>query len=403
MSSEIFVAGTTYDNVYFLFVDAAGYSSIVSHNPRDRAAHAFDLLRKRVVARVNKLAVEHRCARTSLWSWRGDGGFLVIHDENESIARDVALEAGTSILALDLPHLQEELRPTDLRGELHIRVAIHKGPVQYSVENDTGAIHSSDINFAAHLEEATPRDCLAISEDVHRVSGRFADLFEPVGIHENENVYLMQLSGAAGDAKRTWLRSSGLAGGVPVHAYCQRPSQHEKARLVEVASHDVVDLGTALNTCAGYLLTTERPALYREAVLAFLGRGGTYRCVLLDPGSETTRIYSRLRQEDLSAKINGSLAKFARFKERHGEAASALHVYLTREFPGMAALCVDRLSPQALILYSPYLLSAQPSSPHLERADMPHYLATTASGELFTRLNDVIANAAADDALERIL
>ncbi len=403
MSSALFRAGTTYDNVYFLFADASGYSSIVSLNPRDRATHAFEQLRSRLVTRVNKLAAEHSCARTALWSWRGDGGLLVIHDENESIARDVALEAGRCMLTLDLCQLREELRQAELEGELHIRMAIHKGVIRYSNESDPGSIHSPDINFAAHLEEATPRDCLAISEDVYRVSGRYADLFEPVGGHENRNVYLMQPGGEAGDGRCAWLRIAGLVGGVPVHAYPERPSQHEKARLIETASSEVLDLGAALNTCAGYLVTTERPALYRNAVLAFLQRGGTYRCVLLDPSSEEAGVYSKLRREDLSEKIRQVMANFARFKERHGHAADGLHVYYTNEFPGLHALCIDLHSPHALILYSPYLFGTQASTPKVERGDMPHYLATTDSGQLFTTLKDVVGSAARDEALRRVL
>ena len=44
-----------------------------------------------------------------MWAWRGDGGFLAIHDSNESTARDVALEAGRSMLTRDLPGLRDEL------------------------------------------------------------------------------------------------------------------------------------------------------------------------------------------------------------------------------------------------------------------------------------------------------
>ena len=104
MSSDMFCAGRTYDNVYFLFADA------------------FDLLRDRLIARVRTLAVERRCARATVWGWRGDGGFLAIHDDNESAARDVALEAGQSMLTLELPNLREELGQTGLKGDLHIRM-----------------------------------------------------------------------------------------------------------------------------------------------------------------------------------------------------------------------------------------------------------------------------------------
>lgn len=403
MSTKIFEAGRTYDNVYFLFADASGYSTIVNSNPRDRAAHVFDLLRNTIVTRVTKLAAEHRCARTALWSWRGDGGFLVIHDEEESVALDVALAAGRAVLTFDLPYLREELKRSHLRGELHIRLAIHKGPIRCSLENDSGIIHSPDINFAAHLEEATPRDCLSISEDVRRISGHLADLFEPVGAHEGRNVYLMTLGGAAGTGKRAWLRKAGLAGGSRVHAYAKRPSQLEKARLVGIAADDVLDFGTALNTCVGYLLTTERPALYRDAVLDFLRSGGSYRCVLLNPAGEAATLYSALCQEDLAAKIQGSLARFRRFKELHGDHARGLHVYQTDTFPGMAALCIDLHSPDAVILYSPYLFSGQASRLGIERGDMPHYLATIESGATFAQLRDVIGSVVSPDRLTRVL
>jgi len=76
MSSEVFCPGRTYDNVYFLFAHAAGYSSIVAFNPRDHAAHAFDLLRDRLITRVRRLAAERRCARAAVWGWHGP---LFIH------------------------------------------------------------------------------------------------------------------------------------------------------------------------------------------------------------------------------------------------------------------------------------------------------------------------------------
>lgn len=71
MSSEAFRAGHTYDNVYFLFADASGYSSAVASTPLDHAAHAFNLLRDRLIALVRTLASERGCARTAVWGWRG--------------------------------------------------------------------------------------------------------------------------------------------------------------------------------------------------------------------------------------------------------------------------------------------------------------------------------------------
>lgn len=398
-----FRPGHTYDNVYLLVVDASGYSSVVRHNPLDRAAHAFDLLRERTVARVGELAEERGCARAELWSWRGDGGMLAVHDESESVARDVALDAARDVLRVDLPAVREELSHTELRGELRLRVAVHKGTIRYAEDGRTGAIHSPVINLAAHLEELTPPDCLAVSEAVYEVAGPHAEHFEPVGVHERSHVYLMTPSGSAQDARRAWLAKAGLAGSTAVFAQPQRPSQSEKVRLVRAARADILDAGTALRTSSGYLTTTGRPAHYRDAVLEFLACGGTYRCVLLDPDCEATATLAEYRGENLPEKIRNSVVAFGHFKERHGAAAENLHVYQTRAFPGFAAIAVDLNSPDAMVLYSPYLMSMKIPGIHVEHGDSPHYLATTASGRLLPDIVAMLQVAVAPETLERVL
>jgi class 3 adenylate cyclase len=403
MADGTFQAGHTYDNVYLIVVDASGYSSIVAHNPLDRAAHAFDLLRERAVARVAKVSGKLRCARAELWSWRGDGGILAVHDENESVARDVALTAARDILRVDLRQVREGLARTELKGELRLRVAVHKGTIRYGADGQTGAIHSPVINLAAHLEELTPPDCLAISEAVHQVAGPHADAFELVGDHESSNVYLMTPSGSARDARRAWLAKVGLAYSTPVFAQPQRPSQAEKSRLVRAARGDVVDLGTALRTCSTAMTTTERPARFRDAVLDLLARGGTYRAVLLDPTCEAAATMSRYRNENLAEKIRSSIVAFGRFKERHGKVTDGLHVYQSRAFPGFAAIAVDLGSPDAMILYSPYLMSTKIPDLHIEHGDSPHYLATTSAGPLRTGLAAMLAATLDNGALERVL
>lgn len=396
-----FLAGHTYDNVYLIVVDASGYSSIVRHNPLDRAAHAFDQLRERSVGRVLKVAGKLRCARAELWSWRGDGGILAVHDENESVARDVALTAARDILQVELRRVRDGLRRTELKGELRLRVAVHKGTIRYSADGRSGAIHSPVINLAAHLEELTPPDCLAISEAVHQVAGPHADAFAHVGRHENSNVYLMTPGGSPQDARRAWLVKAGLSGSTPVSAQPQRPSHAEKARLVAAARSDVVDLGTALRTCSRAMTTTERPARYRDTVLEFLARGGTYRAVLLDPSCDTTAILSRYRNEDLPAKIHASIVAFGQFKKRHGAVTDGLHVYQSRAFPGFAAIAVDLNSPDPMVLYSPYLMSTPRM--HTEHGDSPHYLATTSSGALLGSLTALVTASLENGALERLL
>ena len=386
--SEPFQPDRTYDQVYLLFVDTAGYSTIVRSNPRDRAAHAFDLLRERMRARIGQLAARHRCARSEVWSWRGDGGFFAVHDESESVARDVVLEAARAFLTLDLRHLRDEFAQAGVAGELHVRMAVHKGAIRHTGEGRTGTIHSPDINLAAHLEKATPADCLAVSEDVYRTAGPYAELFAHVGSHEGKDIYLMAGDGGPDGAAKAWLAGRGLADGAPVHAYPERPSPQEKARLLDAAAEEVLDMGTALRTSSSRLVTTERPARYRDAVLGLLRRGGTYRCYVLDPSSDAAATLSRQYQEDMARKIKDSLERFGRFKERYGAEAEGLRVYQTDEFPGFSALGVDVRRPGGLILYCSYLTGTGRYGV-IERGDMPHYLIGPAAGRVFARIREL--------------
>ncbi|MBA6436028.1 MULTISPECIES: hypothetical protein [Streptomyces] len=400
--SEPFQPDHTYDQVYLLFVDTAGYSTIVRSNPRDRAAHAFDLLRERMRARIEQFSAQHRCARGDLWSWRGDGGFFAVHDDRESVARDVALEAARTFLTLDLRHLRDEFAQAGVDGELHVRMALHKGAIRHTGEGRTGTIHSPDINLAAHLEKATPPDCLAVSEDVYRTAGPYAELFAHVGSHEGKDVYLMAGDGGPDGAAKAWLAGRGLADGAPVQAYPERPSPQEKARLLDAAAEEVLDMGTALRTTSGRLVTTERPARFRDAVLGLLRRGGAYHCYLLDPSSDAAATLSRQYQEDMTRKIKDSLERFGRFKERYGAEADGLRVYQTEEFPGFSALTIDMRGPSGLILYSSYLMGTSRYGV-IERGDMPHYLIGPAAGRVYTRIRQLAEARVSEGRAQRVL
>lgn len=378
----------TYDNTYFVFVDAAGHSTIIANNPRDLAAEGFDLLREHTVARLDKIAASRHCALARMWHWAGDGGLLVVHDERESVGAVTALEVARCLLELDLKHLRDEFAHLGIKGNLRLRISVHKGPMQYRGSAYQNSIYSPAINLAAHLERATPPDTVAISADVFRVAGEHADRFKSVGRFEDVDIYIL----AADDAgvARPWLAAHGFAGGVQVLAYHERPSQHEKARLVDAADSEVVEVGSALHTCANYLVTRERPARYRQAVLDLLERGGTYRCVLVDPASPAAALMGHQRGEDLPAKIREALKMFGRFKSEQGGNADRLEISLTRTHSPMAALAVDPGQPQALLLYSPYLLSTGPDVAHLQRADMPHYLVSRPAGQLFTNVSAMV-------------
>ncbi len=399
---DTFQVNRTYDNVFLIFVDAAGHSNVVAHNPRDQAGQAFDLLHRKVTERLATIAEQRRVGYARPWRWAGDGGFLIVHDDEESIARDVTLEFVHRLLTLDLPHLRDEFARLGIEGSLRLRVAVHKGSIRYRGEGNEGTIYSPDINFVAHLEKAAPPDTVAVSSDVVRVAGPYADLFTPVGEFEGRQVHLYAADPHSGGAAASWLAARGLAGGVPVHGYVERPSQWEKTRMVRAAATEVVDLGTSLRTASRYLVTTERPAHFRDAVLDFLGRGGTYRCVLMDPASEATRLLSAQRGEQLADKTREALTHLRQFKQRHGAAADRLEVFQTPGYPGMACLATDLDDPCALILTSPYLMAPPGPKEQVERGDLPHYLVARSAGPLFDRLRSLVRDFATS-AVERVL
>jgi hypothetical protein len=223
-------------------------------------------------------------------------------------------------------------------------------------------------------------------------------MFEPVGQFEGRQVYVYAPGARPGDGARAWLAARGLTGAVAVHGYHERPSQLEKVRLINAAEHEVIDLGTALRTASNYLVTTERPAYFRDAVTDLLHRGGRYRCVLMDPEAPATRLLAEQRGEALPDKIIGSLAALRRFKERIGAAGELMEVHLTPAYPGMACLAVDLAGPTGLMLTSHYL-TALPGADSIDRGDMPHYLINRAAGRLYDNLRTLVEGFATIDTV----
>jgi class 3 adenylate cyclase len=400
---ERFAADHTYDNVFLIFLDSAGHSSIVAGNPRDRAGRAFDLLRDRVADRLETIARERRCERAELWRWAGDGGFLAVHDRDESIARDVALEFVRSLLELDLHHVRDELHRLEIGGELHLRIAVHRGPIRYLGVGEEGSIYSPDINFTAHLERAAPPDTAVISADVYQVAGRFASMFEPVGTFEGRLVYVYTGPAGPGSGVRRWLSTHGLRGARPVFGYPERPHQIEKARLVRAAATEVLYLGSALRSTARCLVTTERPAYLRDATLDFLQRGGRFRCVLMDPDCDAAHLLSLQHREDFASKIKESLAGLKRFKDRAGPDGERVEVYQTTIGPTMSCLAIDLDEPHALILASPYLTAPTAFREQVDGlSELPHFLIARQAGRVFDNLGRLV-RAFVEEDVKRIL
>jgi len=388
-----FEKNRVYDNVYLVFIDASGHSNVVKKNPRNVAEQAFDLLYENIHNRLKRVVNKNKCEIAVVWSWLGDGGLIALHDSSENRSLKTTLEFVQDILKLDLPHLQAEFKNESINGELHIRIAVHKGAIKYTEDGQQGFIHSSDINWGAHLEKVTPRDSIAISKDIYDIL--LADkqkFFVSVGQFEDRYVYISTPNSNQRLIRLNWSARQGFDGCERIQCYRERLSQHDKAQLIDSAQTMVIDFGTTLNTCSSYLFSTARPVPYRDAVYRLLDRGGSFICYMLEPDSEGSHQLVELRKENTDIKLKNSLKRFQSFKSKNPELAKNFNVFQMSKNPNLAAMIIDPESDDSLCLYSPYL-----NGEELGRADMPHYLVNKGDHKMYqyiwTYVSSYIKNA----------
>jgi class 3 adenylate cyclase len=384
-SSPLFAPGKTYANVYFLKIDASGHSRIVRSNAADLADKLFDLVESAVYESVDAERRTFDCAYAEFWGWQGDGGLCVVYDPNESTAAITALGAALNILDHKLGDLRTRLAKLNIKGELHLRIAIHKGYFTYKGTQRRGSIHSKDLNFVAHLEQVAPKDSVTVSEPVFRccppeVTKKFRRLDFPF---EQELVYF-HTSDDSNAPYFEWINNVGAAETFSTNVFCHRPSELDKSLLIKRARNEILDLGTALSTSSQYLVTTRRPTYYRTEVLRLLEDGVSYVCVVLDPNSEMATIYGDLRGEDLKRKIEESLKRLEHFASEARGCKGKFKIFLYSVMPYFATVAVDR-DGKGVFIFSPYMPNARGFS--LSRADAMHLLLTyDQSADLYGQL-----------------
>lgn len=375
MNKEPFLKGIVYDNVYLVFVDASGHSNVVQSNPKDIASHAFDMLFKKVDDRLNQVVTKHRCETALVWSWLGDGGLVAIYDKSERISLTTTLEFVQSILKLDLPALKSEFENENISGELHIRIAVHKGTIKYTDDGRQGFIHSSDINWGAHLEKATLQDSISISKEIYDILGaEVRAVFSPVGVFEEREVYIFSPNVDKSLISRNWRAAQGFNGMEKVQCYLERISEKDKAELIDTAKETVIDFGTTHNTGSNYLISGRRPASYRDAVIRLLERGGSFTCYMLSPDSIGSRQLVELRKENTDEKLRTSMERFRQFKNINPDKKINFKVFQYDNNPNFAAIIIDPGTDDSVCLYSPYISNLPQDVVGTGRADMPHYL-----------------------------
>lgn len=296
---------------------------------------------------------------------------IAIHDEDEHISVATTIEFAKDILSLGLTTLQSEFKKENINGELHIRIAAHKGTIKYTDDGQQGFIHSSDINWGAHLEKATPKDSFSISKDIYSIlQEKEKESFIFVGLFEEREAFVFSSKADTNQILLQWKATHGFVGMELVQCYLSRISQKDKADLIDSAKETVIDFGTTLNTCSNYLFSTERPVPYKDAVCRLPERGGGFICYMISPGSQGSKQLMELRKERTDEKLNNTIERFSTFKNNSPSKNANFHVYQYDANPNFAAMIIDPDSDDSVCLFSPYLNVI----PDLGRADMPHYL-----------------------------
>jgi hypothetical protein len=384
--------GRTYADAFFLFMDASGHSRIVAAHHQDKASAAFDMVQETIAKRVTSLAKEERCEVAFLWGWQGDGGLWLLWDsKNPTNAHNAALAVGQVLLAHDLPLLKGEFNRMKIEGQLHLRIAIHRGSFRGRDYADRGSIHSEDINFAAHLEKVTPRDTLAISGEVFRKSNdETKKKFSYVGDHEDQKVFLWSPVLNQRQLGKRWVERTG-AGAPELHAFPRRPDPGEKASLIKLCEKSFFDVGTTLRTCAESLTTNQGgDPYYRDAVIELLDRGLEVRCYMLDPNGKVATSFQPDPSEDTKSIAAESLRRLTKFKKERDGKKGKFEVYTYDVDPGFAAMAFDLDAPDGLLFYAPFLTTF-PGAKEVPRKLMPHYLLSRASqADLYNRIQHQI-------------
>jgi len=187
----VFEVGHQYQNVYFLKIDVSGHSKIVLSNPSDIIQIVFDEIESTIKSTIEHKRNAQQCSYGQFWGWQGDGGLCVIYDINESKALKTALDSSLDILDNKLKIIQRLSQEVEMKGEIHFRIAIHKGSFSYQGEPKQGSIHSKEINLVSHLESKTPKDSISITEDVYDIlHGQTRDLFKKMSFDfEGKKIY----------------------------------------------------------------------------------------------------------------------------------------------------------------------------------------------------------------------
>jgi class 3 adenylate cyclase len=144
----------------------------------------------------------------------------------------------------------------------------------------------------------------------------------------------------------------------------------EKAKFLESAQSEVIEIGIGLVTFATYFHKFDK-SLFKEPVRRMIKRGVSLKCFAIDPDTENAKIYCKDRQEsDYLRDAKGAFDQLRTVKEEflRDQLPGSFELYTFHHIPYFHAMCADigedQPSRNGRIVVSNYLFATK-------RADCP--------------------------------
>jgi|GEM_PF-5815668 len=263
----------------FLKLDIVGHSKIVENNPLDKASNTLNNFENWVEGYVSRYGGR-------LWTWQGDGG-LAAFFASDGVEKSVKC----AFCVIDELDSFNKFK-SEIKDQIKVRIALHLGDVTY--REQTGRIHSTDINFVSHMEEEySSCDDICISRAVYtQLSEIGRQLFKGIGSFHGVQLYSKE--GRIRDKAVVHTNHRGLA---PREEWLRR-DLHKQLRIFTT-------------TADSYFVESDVFTIIKEK----LRNGCKIRVLLLDPHSSFMKDRERQEKTDFTQRQNSSIQNINRLKK----------------------------------------------------------------------------------------
>jgi class 3 adenylate cyclase len=269
--------------VSLMAIDAAGHSKVVLGLAKKMAHQVFGELEGRVAREVES-------NDGHLLGWAGDGGIALFtvadHLDDETRARKALASAEN--IASWMPNFNDR-QGLDPDHTVGVRIALHSGQLVWNKQR--GSIHSSDVNFVAHLEHALPVGTIAASREfVNCLPNHDRSFFIEAGKFEEHEILLFaknpekrdeSLRSFASKQKLKTLAEACQRYGLEYFGFRRLDAPVLPTALYESAKSDILIVGLSLASTFHH--EGKNPVL--EALRAASKRKVAIHLMVLDPAS----------------------------------------------------------------------------------------------------------------------